>query len=38
LLPYFDIDTEIVWHAVSRDIPILKPVIEHLLASLESDQ
>lgn len=32
---YFDIDTDIVWHAVSRDIPALKPVIEHLLASLE---
>jgi uncharacterized protein with HEPN domain len=28
---YFDIDTDIVWHAVSRDVPALKPVIEHLL-------
>jgi uncharacterized protein with HEPN domain len=35
---YFDIDTDIVWHAVSRDVPALKPAIEHLLVSLESNQ
>ena len=35
---YFDIDTDIVWHAVSRDVPALKPAIERLLASLESSQ
>jgi uncharacterized protein with HEPN domain len=32
---YFDIDTEIVWHAVTRDVPALKPAIQHLLALLE---
>ncbi len=35
---YFDIDTDIVWHAVSRDVSALKSAIEHLLASLERDQ
>ncbi len=33
---YFDIDTDVVWDAVSRDIPALKPEIEHVLASLEN--
>jgi len=33
-----DIDTDVVWDAVSRDIPTLKPEIEHLLASLENTE
>lgn len=32
---YFDIDTEIVWEAASRDVPALKPRIEQLLRRLE---
>ena len=32
---YFDIDTDIVWDAVHRDIPALKPAIERLLHMLE---
>lgn len=35
---YFDIDTDIAWSAVSRDVPALKPEIAHLLALLEKDQ
>jgi uncharacterized protein with HEPN domain len=35
---YFEIDTEIVWHAVALDVPSLKPEIEHLLASLQSNR
>lgn len=33
---YFDIDTEIVWEAASRDAPALKPRIEELLRRLEA--
>jgi len=33
---YFDIDTDIVWEAASRDAPALKPHIEELLQRLES--
>lgn len=32
---YFEIDTEIVWEAASRDAPALKPYIERLLKCLE---
>lgn len=33
---YFDIDQAIVWDAVIRDLPTLKPAVEQLLADLES--
>lgn len=32
---YFEIDTEIVWDAATRDVPALKPAIERLLRRLE---
>lgn len=32
---YFEIDTDLVWDAVTRDVPSLKPAIEQLLASLD---
>ncbi|MGH7582094.1 MAG: HepT-like ribonuclease domain-containing protein [Gemmatimonadales bacterium] len=32
---YFDIDTDIVWDAASRDVPPLKPAVETLLRALE---
>jgi hypothetical protein len=32
---YFAIDTEIVWLAVTRDVPALTPTIERLRATLE---
>jgi uncharacterized protein with HEPN domain len=32
---YFDIDTEIVWQAVTRDLPRLKPQVQHLLDGME---
>ncbi len=32
---YFDIDLDLVWEAVSRDVPALKPNIERLLQRLE---
>ena len=32
---YFDIDTDLVWDAASRDAPALKPRIETLLQRLE---
>ncbi|MDH7514226.1 MAG: DUF86 domain-containing protein [Clostridiales bacterium] len=32
---YFDIDTELVWDAVQRDVPAPKPKIEKLLKQLE---
>lgn len=32
---YFEIDTEIVWNAASRDVPALKPLVEKLLQQLE---
>lgn len=34
---YFDIDLDIVWTAVSVSIPDLKPLIQELMNSLESD-
>jgi uncharacterized protein with HEPN domain len=33
---YFDIDTDIVWQAVTNDVPALKPAILSLLARVES--
>jgi uncharacterized protein with HEPN domain len=31
---YFEIDTDLVWDAVTRDVPALKPAIEQMLSSL----
>ena len=31
---YFDIDTDIVWQAVTNDVPALKPGILRLLAHI----
>jgi len=33
---YFEIDTDLVWDAATRDVPALKPAIEQLLAALNS--
>jgi uncharacterized protein with HEPN domain len=32
---YFDIDTDIVWEAATRDVPAIKPAVERLLKTLE---
>lgn len=32
---YFEIDTDIVWEAVTKDVPALKPAVERLLKKLE---
>jgi uncharacterized protein with HEPN domain len=32
---YFDIDTDIVWQAVTRDLPVLKPAVVSLLERVE---
>jgi uncharacterized protein with HEPN domain len=32
---YFDIDTDIVWNAATRDVPTIKPAVELLLKELE---
>lgn len=32
---YFEIDTDIVWDAATRDVPALKPAVEWLLNELE---
>ncbi len=32
---YFDIDTDIVWDAATRDVPALKPGVQHLLQNLD---
>ena len=32
---YFDIDTDIVWDAATRDVPASKPAVERLLKTLE---
>jgi uncharacterized protein with HEPN domain len=32
---YFEIDTDIVWNAATRDVPALKPAMERLLERLE---
>ena len=34
---YFEIDTDIVWDAATRDAPALKPAVERLLAKLEHE-
>ena len=33
---YFDIDTDIVWQAVTNDVPDLKPTVLSLLGRVES--
>ena len=33
---YFDIDTDIVWQAVTRDVPELKPLVRRLLDDLDN--
>ncbi|MEJ5349030.1 MAG: DUF86 domain-containing protein [Desulfosoma sp.] len=35
---YFEIDTEIVWQAASRDAPALRPHVEGLLRQLEGQE
>lgn len=32
---YFEIDTDIVWDAATRDVPALKPALEGLLRTLQ---
>lgn len=32
---YFEVDTDLVWDAATRDVPKLKPAIERLLAVLD---
>jgi uncharacterized protein with HEPN domain len=32
---YFDIDSDIVWGAATRDVPSIKPAVERLLKTLE---
>jgi uncharacterized protein with HEPN domain len=34
---YFEIDTDLVWDAATRDVPALKPAILRLLATLDSN-
>jgi len=33
---YFEIDTDLVWDAVARDVPALRPAIARLLATLNA--
>lgn len=33
---YFDIDVDLVWEAVTRDVPALKPAVQELLDQLET--
>lgn len=35
---YFEIDAEVVWETISRDVPLLKVGVERLLAKLEEQQ
>ena len=35
---YFEIDTEIVWTVVERDLPSLKEQIQRLLGEMEADR
>jgi uncharacterized protein with HEPN domain len=35
---YFAIDLDVVWDAVQRDVPLLKPAVEALHKKLEEDQ
>ncbi len=32
---YFEIDTDIVWDAATRDVPVLRPAVERLLKAHE---
>jgi uncharacterized protein with HEPN domain len=32
---YFEIDLDVVWDAVQRDVPLLKPAVESLLKKVE---
>jgi uncharacterized protein with HEPN domain len=32
---YFEIDTDVVWNAATRDVPALKPAIERLVKKLD---
>ena len=32
---YFDIDTDIVWNAATRDVPAIKPAVQRLLKTSE---
>lgn len=34
---YFEVDTGLVWDAVTRDVPQLKPAMEELLACIEAE-
>ena len=34
---YFDIDTDIVWNAATRDVPALKAHVQRLLHELEHE-
>jgi uncharacterized protein with HEPN domain len=33
---YFEIDTDLVWDAVTRDVPALKPAVVQMLSSLDA--
>ncbi|MFQ5744953.1 MAG: DUF86 domain-containing protein [Acidobacteriota bacterium] len=35
---YFEIDTDIVWDAVTHDVPHLKPAVERLLRTMEEGE
>ncbi len=35
---YFEIDTDIVWDAATRDVPALKAPVERLLKTLEEEK
>jgi uncharacterized protein with HEPN domain len=35
---YFEIDTELVWFTVTRDVPALKTAVERLLEKLEQSR
>jgi uncharacterized protein with HEPN domain len=35
---YFEIDTDVVWHTVQRDIPALKSAVERFLQRLEAEE
>ena len=34
---YFDVDTDIVWNAATRDVPALKAQVQRLLHELENE-
>jgi len=34
---YFEVDTEVVWDTVLRDVPLLKTAVERLLTRLEGE-